>query len=272
MDEKEKKVSGKLYVISTPIGNPDDITLRAMNLLKLSDAVICEEIKEGAKLMRHLNLDKELIEYNEHSDHMDVLDIVMAIGDGKKYALISDCGTPLLADPGLDIVKNCISQKIEVEVAPGASSVLTALVRSGFETKEFIFAGFLGRTDSERKSKLKKLAKESRTIILLETPYRLQVFLESAKEVLPNRQAYIGFNLTHAYESHSYGTFSELSDQFRDKRMKAEFVVVFEGSGFDFSREKDFDRSESRKYKSSDDYKPRYKSGSDGAKRGRSRY
>ncbi len=268
MNEKENKMNGKLYVISTPIGNPDDITLRAMNLLKLSDAVVCEEIKEGAKLMRHLNLDKELIEYNEHSDHMDILDIVLAMADGKKYALISDCGTPLLADPGLDLVRNCISQNIEVEVAPGASSVLTALVRSGFETKEFTFAGFLGRSDSERKNKLKKLSKENRTIILLETPYRLRVFLESAKDVLANRRAYIGFNLTHAYEWHSYGTFAELFQKYKDKNIKAEFVVVFEGSSFDFSKEKSFDREQSNNFRHSGNYRPRYGSSSGENRRG----
>lgn len=220
---------GKLYIVSTPIGNPDDITIRAMNMIKLSDAVVCEEFKEAAKLLNHLKLKKELLQFNEHSKLEDLLDITDRLETGQRLALISDCGTPLLADPGLDLVRACIKNSYEIEVVPGASSIMTAIVRSGFPVDEFVFAGFLGRTDKERESKLKELEKERRTIVLLETPYRLKVFLEAAASIMPNRQAYLGMNLTHAYETHHYGTLRELNHKFKAEKIKAEFVVCIEG-------------------------------------------
>jgi 16S rRNA (cytidine1402-2'-O)-methyltransferase len=222
----EKK--GKLFVISIPIGNPDDITLRAINMLSVCDLVVCEEYKEASKLLRHLKLNKELIKYNEHSDFNDLLDITDKLQNGQRLALISDCGTPLLADPGLDLIRACIKNDIELEVVPGVTSIITAIVRSGFSAEEFVFAGFLGRTDSERERKLKELANEKRTVVLLETPYRLKVFLEAAQRVIPDRRAYLGFNLTHSFETHHYGTFKELHEKFKNEKIKAEFVVCFE--------------------------------------------
>lgn len=229
MSENENK-PGKLFVISTPIGNPEDISLRAIHVMKYADLVICEEYKEAARLLANMKLNKELIKFNEHSSLEDILDIVDLIKSGKKLALISDCGTPALADPGHDLIRACIKNDLNMEIVPGASSPLVALLYSGFDSSEFIFAGFLGRTEEDRIKKLKDLSKEKRTVILLETPYRLKMMLASAAKILPNRSAYIGFNLTHAYESHHYGTFTELFDKFKDQRLKAEFVVVFEGT------------------------------------------
>jgi 16S rRNA (cytidine1402-2'-O)-methyltransferase len=228
MSENEQKV-GKLFVVSTPIGNPEDVTLRAMHVIKLSDMVVCEEFKEGARFLASIKLNKELIKFNEHSKLEEVIDIIDLIKEGKKLALISDAGTPALADPGHDLIRACIKNDIPMEVVPGASSPLTALLYSGFDSSEFIFAGFLGRTEDDRINKLKSLSNQNRTVVLLETPYRLKPFLASASKVLPNRSAYIGFNLTHAYESHHYGTFEELYDKFKEQKLKAEFVIVFEG-------------------------------------------
>lgn len=230
MDDKTKK-NGKLFVVSTPIGNPEDVTLRALHVIKIADMVICEEYKEGAKFLASIKLNKELIKFNEHSTLEDIIEISYLIESGKKLALISDCGTPAIADPGHDLIRACIKNGYNMEVVPGVSSPLTALLYSGFDSSEFVFAGFLGRTENDRISKLNDLAKETRTVILLETPYRLKNFLASAEKVLPNRAAYLGFNLTHAYETHHYGTFSELHEKFKDQRLKAEFVVVFEGRG-----------------------------------------
>ena len=220
---------GKLYIVSTPIGNPDDISKRAENSIKRSDKLICEEFKEGAKLLKNMSLTKEMITFNEHSNYEDLIEIVNDLKEGKKYALVSDCGTPLLADPGYELVHSCIANNVEIEVVPGASSILTALVSSGFRADEFSFAGFLGRTDQDRENKLKELSKERRTIILLETPYRLIKFLESAEKVLPNREAYIGMNLTMPFETHHRGTFTELHNKFKNEKIKAEFVICFEG-------------------------------------------
>jgi 16S rRNA (cytidine1402-2'-O)-methyltransferase len=228
MEENEVK-PGKLFVVSTPIGNPEDVTLRAMHVIKLADMVVCEEFKEGARFLQSIKLNKELIKFNEHSTLEDIIDIVDMIKSGKKLALISDCGTPALADPGHDLIRSCIKNNLTLEIVPGASSPMVALLYSGFDSSEFVFAGFLGRTEDERIAKLKKLSNENRTVILLETPYRLKVFLAAATKVIPSRSAYIGFNLTHAYESHHYGTFEELNEKFKNQKIKAEFVVVFEG-------------------------------------------
>ncbi|MDC1067679.1 16S rRNA (cytidine(1402)-2'-O)-methyltransferase [Candidatus Kapabacteria bacterium] len=230
MSENEE-IKGKLFVVATPIGNPEDISQRAIHVIRMSDFVICEEYKEGARLLAGIKLNKELIKYNEHSGLEDIINIIDLIKEGKKLALISDCGTPAIADPGHDLIRACIKNNYNMEVVPGASSPLTALLYSGFDSSEFLFAGFLGRTEEDRIRKLKELSSQTRTVILLETPYRLKNFLASASKVLPNRHAYIGFNLTYAYESHHYGTFEELNDKFKDQRLKAEFVVVFEGRG-----------------------------------------
>lgn len=228
----EKPVKrGKLFVVSTPIGNPDDVSVRAQHVIKLSDKVICEEFKEGARFLASIKLNKELIKFNEHSTLEDIIEIGGLLEKGEKLTLISDCGTPVLADPGLDLIRTCIKNKYELEVVPGASSPLVALLYSGFDGSEFVFAGFLGRTDEDRIKKLTELEKEKRTVILLETPYRLKKLLEAASKVMPNRNAYIGFNLTYAYESHHHDTFANLYKKFKDERIKAEFVVVIEGRG-----------------------------------------
>lgn len=224
--------NGKLFIVSTPIGNPDDITLRAINMLSVCDGIVCEEFKEASKLLQHLKLKKELYQFNEHSDYNDLLDITDKLQKGQRLALISDCGTPLLADPGLDLLRACIKNNIEVEVVPGVTSIITALVRSGFPADEFIFAGFLGRSDKEREKKLKELSTQNRTVILLETPYRLKVLLEAASKILPERNAYLGMNLTHSFETHHYGTFKDLYEKFKSEKIKAEFVVCFEGKNF----------------------------------------
>lgn len=228
MEENEVK-PGKLFVVATPIGNPEDVSLRAIHVIKMSDMVICEEFKEGARFLQSIKLNKELIKFNEHSQLEDIIDIIDMIKSGKKLALISDAGTPALADPGHDLIRSCIKNDLNLEIVPGASSPLVALLYSGFDSSEFVFAGFLGRTEEDRARKLKGLADQNRTVILLETPYRLKVFLATAAKILPNRSAYIGFNLTHAYESHHYGTFEELNEKFKSQKIKAEFVVVFEG-------------------------------------------
>jgi 16S rRNA (cytidine1402-2'-O)-methyltransferase len=228
-NKEEQKKKGILYIISTPIGNWDDMTLRGIKLLKSCDKVICEEGKAGARILKQYNIHKEIELLNEHNEEERSQDFIFEISKGKRYALISDCGTPVFADPGYALVKAALSRDIEIIVVPGASSIMTAIVRSGFSVQEFLFGGFLSRDKEERIEKLKELSKERRTIVLLETPYRILPFLEAAKYVLPFRHAYIGCNLTMPYETHHYGTFTELFERFREKRFKGEFTIVFEG-------------------------------------------
>ena len=221
---------GKLYIVSTPIGNKDDITLRAINMIKKSDFVICEEMKMGAITLKNINAVKDLVSLNEHNEAEVAQEIIDRLVKGEKAALISDAGTPLIADPGSRLMKIALRSDIEIEVIPGVTSILTAIVRSGFPTDEFVFAGFVSRKTEEKIQQLKRLSKEQRTVILLETPYRLVQILESCKEVMPDRKAYIGMNLTLKYETHHYGTFQELYDKFKEHNMKSEFVICFKGS------------------------------------------
>lgn len=229
MNENEKK-KGVLYIISTPIGNSQDISYRAVYQLNRVDLVVCEEAKIGARILRNYNISKDIETLNEHNEEEKTLELITQLENGKKIALISDCGTPLIADPGLELVKSAIRNNIEIQVIPGASSILTALVRSGFETKQFLFAGFLSRDKATRIKQLKELSKEKRTVILFETPYRLIQFLESASKVMPYRKAYLGCNLTLPYETNHYGTFLELFEKFKNLKFRGEFVVVFEGN------------------------------------------
>jgi len=232
MIEENKDKSGKIYIVSTPIGNKDDFTVRALNSLKRCDFVICEEIKIGAITLKNINLTKELVPLNEHNEVETTREIIDRIKKGEKACLISDDGTPLIADPGNHFIKVALDEGLDIEVVPGVTSILTALVRSGFATHEFVFAGFPGRKTEDRFSDIRRLSKESRTVILLETPYRLISLLETMFKIIPNRRAYIGMNLTFPYETHHYGTFEQLYEKFKDYDLKSEFVVCFEGSEF----------------------------------------
>lgn len=221
--------SGTLFIVSTPIGHDDDITLRALKVLNTCDVVVCEEMKEGATLLRKHKLSKPLEEFNEHSDDSRIVEIVSWLQEGKNIALISDCGTPIVADPGLGLLNACLKRQIPITVVPGVSSIMVALTRSGFRADTFVSAGFLGRKPEERRVQIKQLAKETRTVVLLETPYRLKTILGALAEEMPERKAYLGCNLTYPSETHHYGTLSELLEKFTENKFRGEFVIVFEG-------------------------------------------
>ncbi|GDX64337.1 hypothetical protein LBMAG35_11750 [Chlorobiota bacterium] len=226
---RKKKEASILYIVSTPIGNEDDISLRALKVLKKVDAIICEEEKIGALLIKRHNFSAQLEQLNEHNEENYAPQLIERMENGETFALISDAGTPIFADPGRFLLQLALDAGINIIVIPGASSIMTALVRSGFQSDVFTCAGFLSRTTEERLSQLQALALEPRTTILLETPYRLKQLLEAANKVMPDRKAYIGCNLTMAFEHHHYGTFSELFAKFTESPFKGEFVIVFEG-------------------------------------------
>ncbi|MFP4368273.1 MAG: SAM-dependent methyltransferase [Candidatus Kapaibacterium sp.] len=226
---KEELKKGILYIVSTPIGNRNDISLRAIQKLKLSDKVLCENKKQGAIILRNANLSKPLDELNEKNEKFKTQEVIADLLQGRNISLISDSGTPVFEDPGLALVRACINQNIDMEVIPGASSIMTALVRSGFDLSSFVYGGFLSREPSERLQQLRELAKEKRTVALLETPYRLYAILSAAAKIMPDRNAYMGVNLTMPFETHHYGTFDELREKFEGQNLKAEFVICFEG-------------------------------------------
>ncbi len=231
-EQTDATVSGKgiLYVVSTPIGNNEDITARAVRMLRNCDLVVCEEAKEGAQLLRQNNLTKPIETLNEQNEVEKSIEILSLLKTGKSIALVSDCGTPVFADPGLTLVQMAIQNKITVVPVPGASSIMAGLVASGFTTNQFLYGGFLNRERSIRIEELVALSRERRTVIILETPYRLMPILEAAAQVMPDRNAYIGCNLTLPFETHHYGTFSELLERFSEMKFKGEFIIVFEGA------------------------------------------
>lgn len=229
----QDKKKGKLFLVSTPIGNFDDITLRAMKVLKASDIVVCEEPKVGARILHKYNLKQKMELLNEQNEFEKTFELIEMLEKGMNLALISDCGTPVFADPGLMLVRSALTKHIEIVVVPGVSSLMTAIVRSGFDLSQFLYAGFLSRDRQERLLQLKRLKNEAKTVVVFETPYRLIPLLDAARQVMPSRRAYIGCNLTMPYETHHYGTFEELYEKMKKEKFKGEFVICFEGATLD---------------------------------------
>jgi len=218
-----------LYIISTPIGNYDDITLRAINTLKSVDFIICEEFKEAKKLLSTLNISKELVSLNEHNEKTNALEYLQMIQSGKSAALISDCGTPVFSDPGFELLKLCINSKIKIIPIPGVSSLLAALTISGFTLDNFYFAGWLSPKSEIRKQQLFSLAKRKELIILLETPYRLhKLVIEAAAAFSKNTHAVIAYELTKSNEKFFRGTLIDLQKVCEEKKLKGEFVLLID--------------------------------------------
>lgn len=220
-------MKSKLYIVSTPIGNYEDITLRAIHTLKEVDFIICEEFKEARRLLSHLKIDKELISLNEHNEEEASQEIFQKIKNGKSAALISDCGTPIFSDPGTLLVQMCINAKIDVIPLPGASSIMTALVGSGFKLDKFYYAGWLSPKSDLRRKELLKLKSVKELIILIETPYRLKAILTDISKIFsPKIETVIAFDLTLPTEHFYRGSLSEILKTVETKKLKGEFVLL----------------------------------------------
>lgn len=228
--KKTNQTSGTLYIVSTSIGNKKDITIRATEVLQNCDIIVGEEMKEASRVLMHLNLSKPIELLNEHNEKEKVGELIDLIESGKSIALISDCGTPIFADPGIELLRAALTKEIDITVIPGSSSIMTAMVRSGFDLRRFFYAGFLHRNSKERIKEIQDLSNFPYTIVVIDTPYRLKVLLEDFSEVIPSRKAYIGMNLTMQSETHHYGTFSELFEKFQSTRTRNEYVLVIEGN------------------------------------------
>jgi 16S rRNA (cytidine1402-2'-O)-methyltransferase len=216
-----------LYIVSTPIGNYDDITLRAINVLKEVDFIICEEFKEATRLLSHFQIKKELFSINEHNEEESSREIFQMIALGKSAAIISDCGTPLFSDPGITLVQMCIDAKINVAAIPGASSLLPALVGSGFRLNQFYFAGWLSPKSDLRKKELLRLKNVKDLIVLMETPYRLKPLLTDISKIFgANISVVVAFNLTLPTEKFYRGSASEVLKVVSEKNLKGEFVLL----------------------------------------------
>ena len=225
-------MNGILYLVSTPIGNYEDITHRTLNTLKSADVIVYEERKEGQRLLSHYGIPEKLIEsLNEHNEAAGCFHILEHLKQGKNVALISDAGTPVFSDPGQFLVRKAIDQGIRIVPIPGASSLLPALTVCGFPIDQFLFYGFLSPKSNRRISELRQLYNERRTMAFMDTPYRLVALLKDLSEIFgDNRRVCVAFNLTMPDEKIFRGTAPELFRQFEKKNMKGEFVIVVEGS------------------------------------------
>lgn len=220
-------MKGKLYIVSTPIGNWDDITLRALNVLKDVDFIICEEFKEARRLLAQYEIKKELFNLNEHNEKEVINDLLLKLINGESAALISDCGTPLFSDPGHLFVDVLISQNIDVIPVPGANSLLPALIGSNFDFEKFYYYGWLSPKKDIRRQQLFKLKSIKDVIVLLDTPYRLKSLMFDIVKVLgKNIPVVVAFELTMKGERFYRGTAEKILKQVEAKNLKGEFVLI----------------------------------------------
>jgi len=216
-----------LYIVSTPIGNYEDITLRSLRILKECDFIICEEFKEARRLLSHYNIQKELVSLNEHTENEVANDLLLKLLEGKSAALISDCGTPLFSDPGHLLVDLAIQNKIEIVPVPGVSSLLTALVGSGFDFEKFYYYGWLSPKKDIRRKQLLDLRKRKETIVLMDTPYRLKTLLTDIVKLLGvNVPCVLAFELTKEKEKFYRGNAGNISAAVKKENLKGEFVLI----------------------------------------------
>jgi 16S rRNA (cytidine1402-2'-O)-methyltransferase len=218
--------AGCLYVVSTPIGNLEDITLRALRILKEADVIACEDTRQTLKLLAHFDIPKRLVSYHEHNEITRAPEIVIELEQGAKVALVSDAGTPAISDPGYRLVSLCLRHGIQVVPVPGASALVAALAASGMPIEEFVFAGFLPSRPTERRKALRALTEERRTVAIYEAPHRLLDTLEDALEILGNRPAVVAREVTKLYEEFLRGHLDELVAATRKKAPRGEITLL----------------------------------------------
>lgn len=225
---------GRLYLVSTPIGDYSDITIRALNALSSSDYLICEDTKITSRLLRFFDIKKELRVLDEHNENETAGEYIKDLLGGKTVSLVSDCGTPVFADPGLKLVRLCIDYKIPFEFVHGANSVISAVVLSGFDISRFYFYGFLSPKKEVRSLELSSLSALNHPVILMDTPYRMMTLINDIKDKMPEREIFIALNLSTENELHFRGTPSEveknINEHFGDTKPKAEFVLVIKNA------------------------------------------
>ena len=219
----------KLYIVPTPIGNLEDITLRAIRVLKEVDFILAEDTRTSSVLMKHLGIEKPLRSHHKFNEHATVQVVADAIDAGRDVALVSDAGTPGISDPGFLLVRTCVERGIEVETLPGATAFVPALVQSGLPCDRFCFEGFLPQKKG-RKKRIEALVNEERTMIFYESPFRVVKCLEQLAEVLGSeREVSVSREITKKFEETVRGTLSEVAEHFRQHAPKGEFVIVVAG-------------------------------------------
>ena len=228
MEKRSKKWNGKIYLVATPIGNLEDITLRAIKILKEVDLIAAEDTRHTLKLLNHLEITKPLISYYKQNEKIKSNILIEKALNGENIAIVSDAGTPGISDPGEEIVKEAIKNNIEIIPIPGACALVNALIASGLDTREFIFIGFLSVNKKEKKEKLEEIKKIKATLIFYEAPHKLVNTLENIKEVLGDRKIVLAREITKIHEEFIRGNVSEILEKIENP--KGEFVILVQGS------------------------------------------
>ena len=222
-------MSGKLYICPTPIGNLEDMTYRTIRILNEVDLIAAEDTRHSIKLLNHFEISKPLTSYHEHNKDSKGGYLINKLLEGENIALISDAGMPGISDPGEDIIKQAIEHNIDIEVLPGATASITALVGSGLETAKFAFEGFLDRDKKVRRNQLEDLKEARRTIIFYESPHRLKDTLKDMLKVLGNRRIAVNREITKKYQEIIREDIETVINIFNEKEVKGEFVLIVEG-------------------------------------------
>lgn len=220
---------GVLYLVATPIGNLEDITARAVRILKEVDVIAAEDTRQTIKLLNHFDIKKPMVSYYEHNKVVKGNVLIKQLLEGKSIALVSDAGTPAISDPGEDIVKLAIENEIEVTAVPGPVAAITGLIVSGLSTQRFVFEGFLPMNNRSRKERLAFLKNEVRTIIFYEAPHKLIYTLKDLYEALGDRRVVLARELTKKFEEITRCTLQEAIAKYDSQSPKGEFVVIIEG-------------------------------------------
>jgi len=219
----------KLYLVPTPIGNLEDITLRALRILKEVDIILAEDTRKTSILLKHYEIDKPVLSHHKFNEHKALPEIIQRIKSGQTFALVSDAGTPGISDPGFLIVRACIEEGLDVETLPGPTAFVPALINSILPNDRFSFEGFLPQKKGRQK-RLKELAEESKTMVFYESPYRLSKTLSQFAEFMgEDRKASVSRELTKIHEENIRGTLKELIDYYSQSAVKGEIVIVVEG-------------------------------------------
>jgi len=217
--------------VSTPIGNLEDITLRALNILKQVDFILAEDTRNASRLLQHFGISKKIVSYFSYNEERRIPRIIEELEEGKNIALIADAGTPLISDPGLRLVTAAIRQQITVVPIPGASALLCALVGAGIPTDRFVFKGFLPRKKG-RTRMLEQLATEPGTIVLYESPYRVQKTVEDIVKIMGNRYIVVARELTKKFEEFIRGYAADILVELSQRKLKGEVVILIAGTDF----------------------------------------
>lgn len=216
-----------LYVVATPIGNLEDITLRALRVLREADLIACEDTRHTRKLLSHFEIRTPTVSYHEHNERERAAELVAKLKSGLNIALVSDAGTPLVSDPGLRLVQQAVEQDLPVVSVPGATAFVTALAASGLPTDEFLFAGFLPSRQSARRQRLKALALLPTTLVFYEAPHRIRQTLDDALDILGSRSCVLARELTKLHEEYLRGTVAEIKEAVELRNPKGEIVLLF---------------------------------------------